>query len=153
MTDHYETLGVSRDASTEEIRRAYRKLARTHHPDVNPDPEAAEQFKRISHAYEVLSDEGRRRAYDTTGNENGQAGFPGGFGGASGFGGFADIFETFMNAAGQGGRGGPASRARRGQDALVTARIDLRDAVFGGEQTIELDTAVRCERCEGEMAA
>ena len=149
MTDHYETLGVSRDASTEEIRRAYRKLARTHHPDVNPDPEAAEQFKRISHAYEVLSDEDRRRAYDTTGNENGQAGFPGGFGGAGGFGGFADIFETFMNAAGQGGRGGPASRARRGQDALVIARIDLRDAVFGGEQTIELDTAVRCERCGG----
>ena len=55
MTDHYETLGVSRDASTEEIRRAYRKLARTHHPDVNPDPEAAEQFKRISHAYEAVS--------------------------------------------------------------------------------------------------
>ena len=96
MTDHYETLGVSRDASTEEIRRAYRKLARTHHPDVNPDPEAAEQFKRISHAYEVLSDEDRRRAYDTTGNENGQAGFPGGFGGAGGFGGFADIFETAL---------------------------------------------------------
>ena len=99
MTDHYETLGVSRDASTEEIRRAYRKLARTHHPDVNPDPEAAEQFKRISHAYEVLSDEGRRRAYDTTGNENGQSGFPGGFGGGGGFGGFADIFETFMTGA------------------------------------------------------
>ncbi|MGW5854622.1 MULTISPECIES: molecular chaperone DnaJ [Micrococcus] len=147
MSDHYETLGVSRDASTEEIRRAYRKLARTHHPDVNPSPEAAEQFKRISHAYEVLSDEDKRRSYDTTGNENGSAGFGGGFGGFGG-GGFADIFETFMSAAGGAGRG-PASRTRRGQDALVTAQIDLKDAVFGSEQTLHLDTAVRCERCEG----
>lgn len=144
MSDHYETLGVSRDASIEEIRRAYRRLARTHHPDVNPSPEAAEEFKRISHAYEVLSDEDKRRSYDMTGNENGTAGF----GGGGGFGGFADIFETFMNAAGTAGRG-PASRARRGQDALVTCRIDLRDAVFGSEQTIDIDTAVRCERCAG----
>ena len=148
MSDHYETLGVSRDASTEEIRRAYRKLARTHHPDVNPSPEAAEEFKRISHAYEVLSDEDKRRSYDMTGNENGSPGFGGGGFGGAGFGGFADIFETFMNAAGGAGRG-PASRARRGQDALVTARIDLKDAVFGSEQTLQLDTAERCPRCDG----
>lgn len=149
MADHYETLGVGRDASAEEIRRAYRKLARTHHPDVNPGPEAAEEFKRISLAYEVLSDEDKRRIYDATGNENGTAGgFGGGGFGGAGFGGFADIFETFMNAAGGAGRG-PVPRARRGQDALVTARIELKDAVFGGETTLQLDTAVPCERCHG----
>ena len=116
--DFYATLGVSKDASDADVKKAYRKLARTHHPDVNPDPEAAEQFKRISHAYEVLSDEGRRRAYDTTGNENGQSGFPGGFGGGGGFGGFADIFETFMNAAGQGGRGGVQGLADAGEQLV-----------------------------------
>ncbi|UBH23818.1 molecular chaperone DnaJ [Micrococcus porci] len=151
MADHYATLGVSRDASAEEIKRAYRKLARQHHPDVNPSEEAAEEFKRISHAYEVLSDEDKRRVYDQTGNENGTAGgFGGGGFGGAGFGGFADIFETFMNAAGTPGGGrGPMPRARRGQDALVTARIELRDAVFGGEATLQLDTAVTCERCSG----
>ena len=147
MSDHYETLGLSRDASQEEIRRAYRKLARKHHPDVNPSEEAADQFKRISHAYEVLSDEEKRRNYDATGDENGGAGFGGGFPG--GFGGtFSDLFETFMGGAAGGGRG-PASRARRGQDARVAVRISLRDAVFGSEQQLRLQTAVRCTRCEG----
>ena len=79
--DHYEVLGVPRDASPEEVKRAYRSLARKHHPDANQGNGGAEaEFKLVAAAYEVLSDEGRRRAYDTTGNENGQAGFPGGFG-------------------------------------------------------------------------
>ena len=85
--------------------------ARTHHPDVNPDPEAAEQFKRISHAYEVLSDEGRRRAYDTTGNENGQAGFPGGFGGAGGQGITQKAIQTDA-AINPGNSGGPLLNVR-----------------------------------------
>ena len=118
MSDHYETLGVSRDASAEEIKRAYRKKARKLHPDVNPSPEAAEEFKRVSHANDVLSDPDKRRVYDATGNENGtDTGFGGGFPG-SGFG-FSDIFETFFQGAGSGGQRGPQSRTRQGQDALI----------------------------------
>ncbi len=146
VSNHYDALGVSQDASTEEIKKAYRKLARKLHPDVNPGPEAAEQFKQVSHAYEVLSDPQKRRVYDTTGNENGNdTGFGGGFSG-SGFA-FQDIFESFFGGAGAGG--GPASRTRRGQDALINVRIDLKDAVFGVNKKIEVDTAVVCPTCDG----
>jgi molecular chaperone DnaJ len=100
LSDHYETLGVPRSASTEEIKKAYRKLARELHPDVNPSEEAQERFKSVTHAYEVLGDEQSRRSYDSGGSE-------GGFG-------FGDIFETFF---GGGGSRGPRSRAERGQDA------------------------------------
>lgn len=148
MSDHYENLGVSRDASQEEIKRAYRKKARRLHPDVNPSPEAAEEFKRVSHANDVLSDPEKRRIYDATGNENGtDTGFGGGFPG-TGFG-FADIFETFFQGAGSAGQRGPQSRTRQGQDALINVRISLKDAVFGVEKDITVDTAVTCPTCHG----
>lgn len=146
MTDYYEALGVDRDASTEEIKKAYRKQARKLHPDVNPSEEAAEKFKVLGRAYEVLSDEERRRNYDATGDENGRGGPSfggGGFGG--GFGGFGDIFETFFG----GGGGGPASRTRRGQDSLIRVRIDLQDAAFGTTKEVEVETAVTCSVCDG----
>src|SRR4051812_26169052 len=148
LSSHYDVLGVSRDATGEEIKKAYRKLARTLHPDVNPGEDAADRFKAVTHAYEVLSDPQKRRVYDTTGNENGtDNGFGGGSYSGQGFA-FQDIFETFFGAGGGQG-GGPASRVRRGQDALISVRIDLRDAVFGVNKKLEVDTAVVCPTCEG----
>ena len=130
MNDHYEVLGVSRNASEDEIKKAYRKLARQLHPDVNPDPQAAEKFKLVTHAYEVLSDPQQRASYD----RGPEAGF-----------GLGDIFESFFG----GGARGPQSRAQRGQDALIRVDLDLSEAVFGVEKTLTIDTAVLCETCEG----
>ena len=145
--DYYELLGVPRDASTEQIKKAYRKLARTHHPDVNPDPEAAEQFKKISQAYEVLSHPEKRRQYDMGGGP-GMGGFPGG-GAAFDFG---DIFDMFAGGMRGGRAQGPVPRQRRGGDVLRRISIDLRDVVFGTEKKVEFRTAVLCDRCEGRCA-
>jgi molecular chaperone DnaJ len=141
LSDHYETLGVARDATPEEIKRAYRKLARQLHPDVNTGPEAEERFKSVSAAYDVLSDPTKRAAYDRGGDAF--AGGAGGFG--AGFS-FTDIMDAFF-----GGQqpSGPRSRQRRGQDALIRVPIDLRDAVFGTEKEISVDTAVGCPTCDG----
>ncbi|MBN9200851.1 MAG: DnaJ domain-containing protein, partial [Microbacterium chocolatum] len=140
MTDHYEVLGVARDASPDEIKKAYRRLARQLHPDVNPGDDAAERFKLVTHAYDVLSDPDQRARYDMGGDG-------GGLGGA-GFGGFGDIFETFFG--GGGARAGrPRSRRERGQDALVKVSLELGDVVFGVHGDVEVDTAVGCETCEG----
>lgn len=137
--DHYEVLGVSRDASTEDIRRAYRKLARELHPDVNQEEGAEEKFKLVTHAYEVLSDPEQRDRYDRGGDQ------------FAGFGPFGDIFETFF---GQGGASrGPRPRRERGQDALLRVDIDLSDVIFGTTKTLEVDTAVVCESCEGSCCA
>ncbi|NBU22419.1 MAG: molecular chaperone DnaJ [Actinobacteria bacterium] len=130
MSDHYEVLGVERNASPDEIKKAYRKLARELHPDVNPDPSAAERFKLVTHAYEVLSDSNSRAEYDR--------------GGATGFG-LGDIFESFFG----GSPRGPRSRAQRGQDALLRVDLDLRESVFGAQKTLTIDTAVLCEMCDG----
>ena len=135
MSDHYETLGVQRNASSEEIKKAYRKLARELHPDVNPSEAAQEKFKSVTHAYEVLGDEQSRRNYDSGGSE---AGF-----------GFGDIFETFF---GGGGSRGPRSRAERGQDALLRVELTFEEAVFGVEKSIPVDTAVLCDTCNGTCA-
>lgn len=136
MADHYEVLGVSREASDDQIKKAYRKLARELHPDVNDAPEAQERFKLVTHAYEVLSDTDERRKYDMGGDQ---------FGGMGGFG-FGDIFDTFF---GGGQARGPRSRAERGQDALIRVDMTLDEVIFGAAKQIEIDTAVLCETCSG----
>ncbi|HQV90945.1 MAG TPA: molecular chaperone DnaJ [Phycicoccus sp.] len=150
MNDYYADLGVSRDASAEEIKRAYRKAARKLHPDVNPSPEAEEQFKKVSQAFDVLSDADKRRQYDMGADP--YAGATGGFG--QGFS-FSDIMDAFFGAgaAGQGGGRGPRPRRMRGQDALVPLDIDLSTAAFGGNADLVIDTAVGCPTCHGEGTA
>jgi molecular chaperone DnaJ len=147
VADHYEVLGVDKSASPEEIKKAYRKLAREFHPDVNPEPSASDRFKSVTHAYDVLSDPRQRQQYDQGGN--------GGFGGAQGFGGFGDIFETFFggNAPGGGGGGAPRSRSERGGDALLRVEVDLEEVIFGTKRDLEVNTAVLCDTCHGSCCA
>lgn len=137
MSDLYATLGVSRDASMDEIKKAYRRLARELHPDVNPDPQTQEKFKEVTHAYDVLSDAEKRAQYDRGGDPFG--GFGGNFG-------FSDIMDAFF---GQGGSRGPRPRMRRGQDALIRITVDLAEACFGVERELTVETAVACPTCTG----
>jgi molecular chaperone DnaJ len=158
-TDFYELLGVSRSATDAEIKKAYRKLARELHPDVNPGNEEAERkFKQVSLAYEVLRDPERRQRYDQfgidgiRGSAGGQGGGdPFGFGG-QGFGDLGDLFDAFFGGSGFGGRrsrSGPQS----GPDAEVVADIDLRQAVFGAEVEVKAKLPSACDECEGTGAA
>ncbi|AHY46804.1 chaperone protein DnaJ [Rubrobacter radiotolerans] len=156
--DYYEVLGVSRGASAQEIKKAYRKLARSHHPDANPnDPNAEERFKELTEAYEVLSNDESRRAYDTYGH-NVPRGGPGGD--PFGQGGVQDIFEMFFGNGGFGGGGfgsfgdsmfgaGTTRRVARGRDAEVDVEIDLSEAAFGVERTVRVQVVGNCTRCGG----
>lgn len=156
MDDYYELLGVSQSASAEDIKKAYRRLARELHPDVNKEPGAEDRFKRLSTAYETLSDPERRRRYDMFGPE-GAAGGRGDAGGA-GFGSdpftanLGDLFESFFggNPFGGGGRGrgGPP----RGGDIEVTLRLSFSEAVFGGEREVKAKVPVTCDSCDGSGA-
>src|SRR3954467_9198191 len=153
--DYYELLGVRMDATPDDLKRAYRQRARELHPDTNPDdPEAEAKFKEITRAYETLSDPERRRRYDMFG-EQGAAAATGTdpFGG--GFGNIGDIFDAFFGGGGSGnpfggsGRSGPP----RGQDLEVVVDIDFELAVFGGEQSVNVRTALACETCQATGAA
>lgn len=145
--DYYETLGVSRNATAEEMKKAYRKLARQYHPDVNDSPEAEDRFKEVTTAYEVLSDPEKRSIYDRGGDPlSAGGGMGGGFG--QGFS-FDDIMDAFF---GNGGQRGPRSRTQRGQDALLRLTVTLAEAAFGVEKEFKVDTAVRCEKCHGSGA-
>ncbi|WP_436778013.1 molecular chaperone DnaJ [Yinghuangia sp. YIM S09857] len=148
-TDYYEVLGVRRDATPEEIKKAFRRLARELHPDVNPDPKTQERFKEINAAYEVLSDPQKRQMYDLGGDPLGGAGAGPGGGFGAGFG-FSDIMDAFF---GQASQRGPRSRTRRGQDAMIRIEVQLEEAAFGTTREIQVDTAVTCNTCNGEGAA
>ncbi len=144
--DYYGILGVGRQATPEEIKKAYRRLARQLHPDVNPDPGAQEQFKVVTAAYEVLSDPQKRHIHDLGGDPLSAAGAGGGFG--AGFS-FTDIMDAFF---GQTGTRGPRPRMRRGQDALLRLDVDLAEAAFGTSRELKVDTAVVCGTCHGSGA-
>ena len=136
--DHYSVLGISRNASADEIRSAYRKLARQYHPDVNSDPEAHQRFKEITQAYEILSDPERRQRYDMFGNGQGLGDF-----------GIGDLFEQFFGAEFR--RREPRG-PMRGADLRMEIEIDLIDAVQGGERTVRVPRLQTCTRCEGSGA-
>ena len=140
--DYYGLLGVGRNATDVEIKRAYRKLARELHPDINPDE--GERFKEISAAYEVLMDPDKRRIVDLGGDplSSGPAG-----GGFAGFGGLGDVFEAFFG--GGGGARGPIGRVRPGSDSLLRMRMTLADSATGVTKQVTVDTAVLCDLCQG----
>ena len=152
MADYYGSLGVAQDATDDELKRAYRKLARQLHPDVNPDPVAQEKFKAVTAAYEVLSDPQKRQVVDLGGDplssRPGSSGNP--F--SQGFGGLGDIMDAFFGGGGGGARG-PRSRARQGADALLRIECDLSEVAFGADRELTVETAVVCSTCTGEGSA
>ena len=154
--DYYETLGVSRDADKEEIKQAYRRLARKYHPDVNKESGAEERFKEINRAYEVLSEPEVRARYDRFG----EAGVSGAAASGAGFqddmSGFADIFESIFSGFGGAPGGQPQQRRRsgpvRGDDLRLDLKLDFREAIFGGEKEIRISHLETCEVCNGSGA-
>lgn len=154
--DYYEVLGVSKSASDDEIKKAYRKLAMKYHPDRNSGDEQAEaNFKEAKEAYEVLSDTQKRQMYDQFGHEGARAGGFGGQGGGSGFEGFSDIFgDMFGDIFGNRGGGGPGAgqRQQRGQDLAIEIELSLEDAVKGVEREVRVPSKVQCNVCDGSGA-
>jgi molecular chaperone DnaJ len=148
--DYYAVLGVRRDADADEIKKAYRRLARELHPDVNPDPQTQERFKEITQAYEVLSDTEKRYRYDRGADPFASGAGAGGFGAGMQF---SDIMDAFFGAAGGGAARGPRSRARRGRNATIRVEMDLAECAFGTTRELTVDTAVVCPTCSGEGTA
>lgn len=145
--DPYEVLGVSRGATADEIKSAYRRLARRHHPDVNPDdPTAEEKFKEVGAAYDTLSDPAKRERFDRFGNaeEGGGGDF---FGGAGGGAGFGDLFDMFFGSAGASAPG--ARKGRDGDDLRLDLELTLTDVLKGVEREVELDRLAECDKCHG----
>jgi len=151
--DYYEVLGVSKGASQDEIKSAFRKLAKKYHPDVSKEPDAEAKFKEAQEAYAVLSDEQKRKQYD----QFGHAAFQGGAGGAGGFGGFdfsgfdyGDIFDNIFGGFGGFGNTRSRNRAAKGSDSLIRMKLSFEEAVYGTKKDIDLDVTVDCDDCHGK---
>jgi molecular chaperone DnaJ len=154
--DYYEVLGVERNASSQEIKKAYRKLAKKYHPDLNPgDKESEKKFKEVNEAYEVLSDDDKRSRYDRFGHAgvdpNGFNGAGAGFG-DFGFGDFSDIFESFFGGAGFGSSGRARNVPQRGEDLEYSLEIEFTEAAFGVEKEIPVSRMEKCATCDGSGA-
>ena len=153
--DYYATLGLDKNASADDIKRAYRKLAKQYHPDVNKEPGAEEKFKEINEAYDVLGDEQKKARYDQYGSADPNAGF-GGFGGGfegfqgGGFGGFDDIFSAFFGGGSR--RGGASNQAQPGQDVEKSLNITFEEAVYGCKKRIRVAAEEECMQCGGTGA-
>ncbi|MFU0791421.1 molecular chaperone DnaJ [Cerasibacillus sp. JNUCC 74] len=147
--DYYEVLGVGKDATKDEIKKAYRKLARKYHPDVNKESDAADKFKEVKEAYEVLSNDQKRAQYDQFGHAGPQNQGFGGFGGAQDFGGFGDIFDMFF---GGGGSRRDPNAPQQGADLQYTMELTFEEAIFGKEADIKIPKEETCDTCSGSGA-
>lgn len=158
--DYYEVLGLQKGASEDEIKKAYRKLSKKYHPDINKEADAENKFKEVSEAYEILSDSQKRAAYDQYGHAGtdpnyggaggGFGGFNGGFSGAGGFSGFEDIFESFFG--GGGGRTVNPNAPRQGEDLQYSINLKFDEAIFGVEKNVSYKRDETCHTCGGNGA-
>lgn len=151
-TEYYDRLGVSKDASQDEIKRAYRKMSKKYHPDINKEPGAEEKYKEVQEAYETLSEDQKRAAYDQYGPDGangfgGQGGF-GGFDGGAGFGGFEDIFSSFFG----GGATRNPNAPRQGDDLQYRVNLSFEEAIFGAEKEVHYNREATCKTCSGSGA-
>ena len=151
-TEYYDRLGVSKDASQDEIKRAYRKMSKKYHPDINKEPGAEEKYKEVQEAYETLSDDQKRAAYDQYGPDGangfgGQGGF-GGFDCGAGFGGFEDIFSSFFG----GGATRNPNAPRQGDDLQYRVNLSFEEAIFGAEKEVHYNREATCKTCSGSGA-
>ena len=152
-TEYYDRLGVSKDASQDEIKRAYRKMSKKYHPDINKEPGAEEKYKEVQEAYETLSDDQKRAAYDQYGSDGANAGFGGqggfgGFDGGAGFGGFEDIFSSFFG----GGATRNPNAPRQGDDLQYRVNLSFEEAIFGAEKEVHYNREATCKTCSGSGA-
>ena len=152
-TEYYDRLGVSKDASQDEIKRAYRKMSKKYHPDINKEPGAEEKYKEVQEAYETLSDDQKRAAYDQYGPGGANAGFGGqggfgGFDGGAGFGGFEDIFSSFFG----GGAARNPNAPRQGDDLQYRVNLSFEEAIFGAEKEVHYNREATCKTCSGSGA-
>lgn len=154
-TEFYDRLGVSKDASQDEIKKAYRKMSKKYHPDINKEPGAEEKYKEVQEAYETLGDEQKRATYDQYGAAGANGGFGGGtggfdgFNGGAGFGGFEDIFSSFF---GGGGATRNPNAPRQGDDLQYRVDLTFEEAVFGVEKEVSYNREATCETCSGTGA-